>query len=353
MFLSLDFSYKNYVTLLMSELKTFNILSIDGGGIKGIYPAKVLEQIESKFEGKIVDHFDMICGASTGGLIALALSLNHSAKEIADFYIDRGELIFPNKPRWRKPFSLLKQGFITNKYKSKKIKEELVRFFGEDKKLKDCNSLLCIPAYNVSEGKPIVFKNPHNHLFRDGDLNIIDVALATSAAPTYFKNHKINEQNLPNTLCTDGGVWCNNPALAGLIEAWDYFVGEDKEFDKVRILSLSTIPKPSGEEFGGGSLLKWKDKLINTALEGQSFFTNYFLSKLEENNEFEVEYRRVVPSNISPNQYKKIEMDLASKEAIELLNKIGTSSGVEFVTKENRWLHNIFSSPKHLLISKI
>lgn len=120
----------------MSDKKAFNILSIDGGGIKGLYPARVLEQIELRFNKKISDHFDLICGTSTGGLIALALSLGYDAKTIAGFYTQKGEIIFPPKSKWRDFLSTLKQGFIGNKYKSDRLQEELTDFLALKRKLK-------------------------------------------------------------------------------------------------------------------------------------------------------------------------------------------------------------------------
>lgn len=332
--------------------KYFNILSIDGGGIKGLYAARVLEQIEQKFSAKIVDHFDLICGTSTGGLIALALSLNHKAKEIANFYTARGKYIFPPKSWFGRIMSTLKQGIISNKYKSESLRKELTNFFGHSTQINDCHSLLCIPAYNISQGMPIVFKYPHKegNLFRDGDINVVDVALATSSAPTYFKNHLIDESTLQNTFFTDGGVWANNPALCGLIEAWTYFVGPSKEFDAIRILSISTIPKPSGVEFDGGSFLKWNKRLIGTALEGQSYFTNYFLSQTNVISHLPIEYLRVVPTNISSDQQKKLNMDLASTSSIKLLNQLGTSSGIEVSTQNYDWLAPIFSERKKYII---
>jgi patatin-like phospholipase/acyl hydrolase len=82
--------------------KVFKILSIDGGGIKGLYSASILSKFEKTFNCQTSDHFDMICGTSTGGLIALALSLKIPAKDICEFYENKGELIFKNKGTYKK-----------------------------------------------------------------------------------------------------------------------------------------------------------------------------------------------------------------------------------------------------------
>lgn len=321
----------------MTEGKIFNILSIDGGGIKGLYAARVLEQIEQRYGKKIHEHFDLICGTSTGGLIALALSLGYPAGDIAEFYSKKGKLIFPYTTWYSRLFHLLRQGLFSNKYKSDILRKQMVNFFGEGKKLKHCKTLLCIPAFNISKGIPIVFKFPHKegNFYRDAEIDIIDVALATSAAPTYFPNHTINASTLPNTTCTDGGVWCNNPALSGLLEAWDYFVGNENEYDGINLLSVSTIPEPTGSEFQGGGFAQWNKKMMTTALEGQSYFTNHFLRKISESPNFNLNYHRVIPENISKKQYKLIKMDLASEKAITQLNRLGTESGVDLVSKKH------------------
>lgn len=332
--------------------KVFNILSIDGGGIKGLFAARFLEQIEQSYGKTMVDHFDMICGTSTGGLIGLALSLGYSASNVAEFYETRGPRIFP-QGLIQKKLATIRQYSWWNKYKSKQLRYELETFFGTDKKISNCKSLLCIPAYNITDGQPIVFKYPHKEgrFSRDGDLNVVNVGLATSAAPTYFKNHKFEDSLLKDVICTDGGVWCNNPALAGLLEAWTYFVGPQKEFDSIRILSVSTIPKPSGDNFHGGGVLKWKRRLIDTPLEGQSYFANLFLQKMRDESDFEVDYLRVVPEKLSVSQYSMIEMDLASKSAIDLLSTIGRRYGTVFTSQNRKWLDKIFQQPKHYLIT--
>lgn len=325
------------------DKKTFKILSIDGGGIKGLFSVRALEQLEKKFNSKVHEHFDLICGTSTGGLIALALSLGHSSTSIANFYEKNGNLIFPPQSKLKKFFLKIKQGFFGNKYTNKELHKQLVQFFGDNKMLKDCNTYLCIPAYNISDGMPIVFKKSDASLFRDQNLNVIDVALATSAAPTYFPNHNIKGEFLPDTLCTDGGVWCNNPSLAALSEAWRYFVGEGKEYDRIQLLSISSINSTTGEEFRGGSLFTWKEKLIGTALSGQSYFANYFLESLSSNQDFDFEYKRLTHLPLTTEQSNLIDMDNASSKAIKCLNKIGTNSGVEFVSSNHEWLSQIFN----------
>ena len=174
------------------EEKVFKILTIDGGGIKGLYSAQILRHFEEKFECRISDYFDMLCGTSTGGLIALALSLKIPAADICDFYDNEGPKIFTNfqkiKIRGKKYSNgTIKQVCNGGKFRDTQLKKSLTTIFG-DKRIRDSNNLLCIPSYNITEARPFVFKFDH----KEGDLNrdnkafYVDVALATSAAPTYF-----------------------------------------------------------------------------------------------------------------------------------------------------------------------
>ena len=251
----------------MSESdKIFKILTIDGGGIKGLYSAQILKHLEEKFNCLISDYFDMLCGTSTGGLIALALSLKKPASEICNFYDEDGPKIFPSfrKITFRgKKYSngTIKQLLNGGKFSDKNLKEALVRIFGE-KKLAESNNLLCIPSYNVTEARPFVFKFDH----KEGDLNrdnkalYVDVALATSAAPTYFPMAEIPYYD--NKQFIDGGVWGNNPTLIGYLEALQYFVGAGKQFNKLKILSVSSLSLTGGKPTGlkrNRSFLDWKD----------------------------------------------------------------------------------------------
>ncbi len=109
--------------------KTFKILSIDGGGIKGLYSARVLQKIEQKYNCHLADYFDMICGTSTGGLIALALSLKKKTKDIADFYAANGSEIFPYTSKLSRLYALFKQTIWGGKYSDKVLKQKLKGVF--------------------------------------------------------------------------------------------------------------------------------------------------------------------------------------------------------------------------------
>lgn len=163
----------------------------------------------------------------------------------------------------------------------------------------------------------------------------MDIALATSAAPTYFPIAEIKEYD--NMQFIDGGVWANNPTLAGLIEALTYYVGSDKKFNKLKILSISSLNHTSGKPTGlkrRKSFINWKNSLFETTLVGQSFFTNYFMEKVTEMSDVSIDYVRIPSTPVSSKQEKYIQLDLASKKAIELIRGKGNSTGEIFKKRD-------------------
>src|SRR6056297_3103804 len=105
---------------------TFSILSVDGGGIKGLYPARILQLIEEQYDIKVADQFDMICGTSTGGLISLALSIKKPASEIVSLYQNKGSVISPEpKNKIQKRIQKLRQLTFGGKYKNNEFKKIL------------------------------------------------------------------------------------------------------------------------------------------------------------------------------------------------------------------------------------
>ncbi|MEI6822160.1 MAG: CBASS cGAMP-activated phospholipase [Bacteroidota bacterium] len=313
------------------ENKTFKILSIDGGGIKGLYSALIIQQLEEQY-GPISDYFDMICGTSTGGLIAMGLSIKKPSSEIVKFYNEEGPKIFTKNRFYSRLYRTLKQTLFFGKYNNAKLKRAFIQMF-EDLTLGHAHTLLCIPSFNLTKGMPRMFKYPHKEgkFHMDRDIKMVDVGLATSAAPTFFPIAKIGDAHY-----IDGGVWCNNPSFVGLLEALEHFVGPGKNYSTYSILSISSINKPSGWNTNirqNKSFIGWRDKIIQTSLNGQSFFTEFLMEKLVKYTNPPGYYFRIPSPVLSVQQSQEIEMDIASKNAISLLNHLGKSTGAQYRIK--------------------
>ena len=211
----------------------FRILALDGGGIKGIFPAAVLADLEHRYlnGNSVVEYFDLITGTSTGGILALGLAAGLKASELLCLYKDRGREVFPPQ---RRMLRKLLQCFNTG-YK----RDPLERLLGDalgGLKLRDSLVRLCIPSLDWKYGDVYVFKTPHHPDFKkDGDEPMAKVATATAAAPTYFKPVQ------DGYIFADGGVWANNPIMIGLIEALSSF--KTKRSD-IAILSIGCGEKP-------------------------------------------------------------------------------------------------------------
>lgn len=343
----------------MKKDRPFKILSIDGGGIKGLYSASVLANFEDEFKSLTSDHFDLICGTSTGGLIALALSQKIPAIDICNFYKEHGGKIFPNRSRWFKWLEYFEtkvfkgkyffgQTFWHGKYESNYLKKVLIELF-QEKTIGDSNNLLCIPSYCVTEARPYIFKYDHSNLRRDNKTAYVDVALATSAAPTYFPVHTIS--NHDNKQFVDGGVWANNPTLIGLIEALKYFVGEGKEYDSIQILSISSLSPSNGKPTGwrsNRSFIGWRSDLFDLPMNGQSEFTEYFMRTISELNHVPVEYLRVPSAIVSKEQLPLVDLDNASSNALDLLSGKGNDVGLEF--RQHEKVKSFYSTQKSYIL---
>ena len=236
----------------------FRILSIDGGGIRGVFPAAFLAGLEERYlDGTPVSrYFDLIAGTSTGGVIAIGLGAGLRATELRDLYAERGCEIFPpTNPVSKKVRKGL--GFFRHKYNSDSLSKILSDSFGR-RTLAESKSRLCVPACDGQHGEVYVFKTPHHpDFFLDGKETMVKVATATSAAPTFF-------QPLDDGGFTflDGGLWANNPIMVGLVEALTSF---SVPRERIRILSIgcggSTYRIGRWKKRLGG-LLSWSDIIV-------------------------------------------------------------------------------------------
>ncbi len=249
----------------MKNHKIKKILSIDGGGIKGVFPASFLTDIEEATGKSISEHFDLIVGTSTGGIIALGLGMGLSAKEILQFYEELGPGIFKGN-RWARTIRRL--GF--SKYDSAPLKAALISRFG-DRRLGESKNRLVIPSVNLETGEVHVYKTSHHpRIERDPNVKVVDVALATSAAPTYFPTHRTTA-GIP---LIDGGIWANNPAGMAAVEAIGVL---EWPRDSIKILSIGCTTEPLNiksartKSLGTGY---WASKITSLFMTTQSFASN-------------------------------------------------------------------------------
>lgn len=245
------------------KARRFRILSLDGGGIRGVYPATILAELERKFTSprKIGEFFDLIAGTSTGGIIALGLGKGMSAVDLQDLYQVRGNEIFPEpqrslKGRVKSAFRWSRHWFLYH-YDREAIAKILAEKLG-DRLYGESLHRLCIPAFDGGNSEVFVFKTPHHPDYKiDRFEKMTTVALATSAAPTYFKPLQHGGYSL-----VDGGVWANNPIMLAVIEALVCF---DISPDQIDVLSLGCGEDPylvSGAQRRFGGKLFWSDAIF-------------------------------------------------------------------------------------------
>lgn len=244
--------------------RPFRILSIDGGGICGILPASILAEIEARYlgGGSVADYFDMVAGTSTGGIMALGLAHGLSGRMIRDFYMEKGDRIFPAAAGVRRRMRWLARLFRPV-YDTGPLEQELLRIFG-DSPLGDARIRLCIPSFEGVHGEPWIYKTPHHPDYqKDRVERMVRVALATSAAPTYFRALGNN-----GYVMVDGGLWANNPVMNAIVDALSCY---DLDRSQIRVLSLGcgeTSFKVDPAMSRGG-LVRWRQGLT-AAMRAQS-----------------------------------------------------------------------------------
>jgi patatin-like phospholipase/acyl hydrolase len=267
----------------MSHL--IKVLSIDGGGIRGIIPAMILAHIEEITGKPIAELFNLVAGTSTGGILALGLTKpdtkgqkpKYAAHELVKLYEEEGTKIFPKS--FLSKFGNLRE----EKYSATGIETVLTKYFGETQ-LSDVlpNVDVLIPSYEIEQRRPYFFKSSkaRTKLGRNKyNFRMKDVARATSAAPTYFEPTKIqSEYGLNNLALIDGGVFANNPAMCAYVEARS----TNSESD-ILVVSLGTgelskrLPYEKVRDWGP---IEWARPILDVTFDGTSDTTHFQLQQL-------------------------------------------------------------------------
>jgi len=323
---------------------TKRILSIDGGGIRGIIPATLLAHIEQATGKPVAEMFDLIAGTSTGGIIAAGLARPAGARrkpalkaeDLVGLYRDHGPDIFRKSP-WKSFTSL--GNLIDERYEADALEKVLRKYLGNSK-LSDALTNLLVTGYRISpSGKagngrepedtdrtPYFFKSwraQGKHLAKgekaaQRDFLMRDVARATSAAPTFFEPAAIKNTAGESWAFLDGGVFANNPAMCAYASARRLFGNAVK----IRLLSLGTgeLERPIlYDEAKDWGLVGWARPVISVMMDGVEDTVHHQLRDLLDDGyvRFQADLRDGVNNEPGPND----DMDDASPDNIRRLEQ--------------------------------
>ena len=254
-------------------VKPYRVLSLDGGGMRGIYTAEFLARLTGQFariRGEpaldLGRGFDLITGTSTGAIVGCALAIGRPMVKIVDLYREHGPKIFPHRIAGRG--SAIFRATRGNRYVragDKALRKALEEVLGDTTMLdvyRERGISLSVPAILMSEHRAWVFKKTPCSGVRDDNYPLVDVCMATSAAPIYRSLAAIDDPDTSGgpkqkQVFADGGLWANNPIMVGLVDALT-IAAPDRP---IEIFSLGTCPRPEGDHFSAGSehrsMLDW------------------------------------------------------------------------------------------------
>ncbi|MDE0056266.1 MAG: patatin-like phospholipase family protein [Gammaproteobacteria bacterium] len=249
----------------------YRVLSLDGGGMRGIYTAAFLARLTGQFARlrnepalDLGRGFDLITGTSTGAIVGCALAVGRPMSEVVRLYREHGQSIFPHRIKGRR--SALYRATRGSRFVragDRALREALKSVLG-DKTMLDAYRIrgisLSVPAVLMSDHRAWVFKKTARSGVRDDHYPLVDVCMASSAAPVYRSLAAIDDPNSPGgpqQVFADGGLWANNPVLVGFIDA----LLNAAPTRPIEIYSLGTCPRPEGDHLDAKSahrsMLDW------------------------------------------------------------------------------------------------
>lgn len=321
----------------MSNQKLTRILSIDGGGIRGIIPGQILVALEEKLQqmdndpkARLADYFDLIAGTSTGGILTCIYLFpspedsskpRFSAKEAVELYLDRGDEIF-DISFWHKVRSA--GGITDEKYDESNLEEALDDYL-DDLMLSELVKPSLITSYDIKNRKGHFFKSHRAKKDKSYNFLVRDAARATSAAPTYFEVARVKSETKMVYPLIDGGVFVNNPALCAYSEArttrFDRFRDKPKAAE-MAVLSIGTGNQDESYQYKKAKnwgAVQWIVPIIDIMMSGVAETVDYQLKQIYDAVSKPNQYLRISPDlgNASP------KMDNASMENLKALKQAG------------------------------
>ncbi|KAI7735250.1 hypothetical protein M8C21_030824, partial [Ambrosia artemisiifolia] len=252
------------------------ILNIDGGGIRGIIPGVILQYLESELqaldgeEARLADYFDVISGASTGGLITVMLTAPnetnrplYAAKDIVPFYVENSPKIFPQVGGPFAGIIKLSKTLVGPKYNGEYLKNLVTSLLGTTK-LSQTLTNVVIPTFDIRDMQPVIFSSFQVPREPSMDAQLSDICIGTSAAPTYLPAHYFQNADREFNLI-DGGIAANNPSLVAIGEVTRQVLKADPnfpdikplEYDRYLLISIGTGTQKQTPKFDAKMAAKW------------------------------------------------------------------------------------------------
>jgi patatin-like phospholipase/acyl hydrolase len=325
----------------------FKILSIDGGGIRGIIPCIILRYIEEKTGTPISGLFNLIAGTSTGGIISVGLTKQEknfqnsfSADQMLELYVKFGKDIFSDRPK--DLLSWVSAKLFAKPYDVTDMEALLERYFGETR-LKDALSNVLVTTYDIEKGKPFYFSSRLAATDEKENFKLKEVARSTSAAPTYFKPNLLKYDKETDLAFVDGGVFANNPSILAYSEAkelWKQLLvtnpelaEEDRGFDAIVTADDNDLPfylLSLGTGYTTNAIKGSEVKNYRNKDWFEPLMTNVFMRSVAESTNYTMKYLLPDYKNGNP-RYQRLdfkipneisEMDNASEKNINSLVKV-------------------------------
>ncbi|SFL89316.1 Patatin-like phospholipase [Desulfomicrobium norvegicum] len=318
----------------------FRVLTIDGGGIRGLYTAALLKDIMDHYAQlrgvksglDIGTGFDLIAGTSTGGILACALAKGLHPDKVVSLYSEHGPSIFPSPQPSGKGSALIRWAWKHRRSSSANglaLKKRLEDVFGTTTLAdlyRERRIALCVPAVHAETSCSKVFKTPHDPDFTiDSCFKLSDVCLATSAAPIVFPVAKIQDHRNAYRQCCflDGGLWANNPVLVGLIEALHINKLNGEEDRPIDIFSVGTCSPATGHAITNPDrgVFDWNFGVgpLGLSIDAQATGHGYMAVHIARYLKCEANIVRLPCSSPSSGEAQHLALDNPSQEAVQVL----------------------------------